>query len=386
VSNLLTNKVALFIADFGPGGAERVFANLARSLSAAGLEVDLVVGNLSGAAYLDQIPREVRVLDLGVRRVRWCLPALMRYLRRERPATLISARDHSNLAALLASRLARTGTRVIVTIHQTFSERMRRTQSLRYRLITRTLAWVVPWADGIVAVSRGAADHYARYAGIPRERIQVIHNPVISPRMADLARQPVDHPWFAPGQPGVVLGVGRLTPQKDFPTLLAAFALLRKTHDVRLLILGQGEERGRLEVLAQKLGVDAEVAMPGVVANPYAYMSRAVVFALSSAWEALPTVLIEALACGCPVVATDCESGPREILEGGWLGSLVPVGDPAALAAALGRVLDGAERHACDPAALKPFTEDESSRQYLELVAPDLEAVRKAKLGHLSGG
>jgi len=158
------------------------------------------------------------------------------------------------------------------------------------------------------------------------------------------AGQALNHAWFTPGEPPVVLGVGRLTQQKDFETLISAFDQLHKTRPARLLILGEGEERSHLESFVQEKGLANEVALPGFVQNPYTYMHRAAVFVLSSIWEGLPNSLIEALACGCPAVSTDCPSGPAEILDGGKYGHLVLMGNPDALAEAIGKVLDGDER------------------------------------------
>ena len=200
-----------------------------------------------------------------------------------------------------------------------------------------------PRADGVVAVSKGVADDLAVVIGLPRERITVIYNPVVTPELLQKAQEPIDHPWFHPGEPPVILGVGRLTKQKDFPTLIQAFALVRKERPARLIILGEGEDRYELEELIRKLGIASDVDMPGFVDNPYKYMAYSTVFVLSSAWEGLPTVLIEAMACGCPVVSTNCHSGPAEILENGKYGKLVAVGDAAGLAEAMVGTLDAPE-------------------------------------------
>jgi glycosyltransferase involved in cell wall biosynthesis len=197
-----------------------------------------------------------------------------------------------------------------------------------------------PWADAVTAVSDGVADDLARVSGLPRSAIVTTWNPVVSPSLSEAAAQPLEHAWFRPGEPPVVLGVGKLRPQKDFATLIDAFAKVRAKRPARLMILGEGVEEGRLRVRARRLDISADVALEGFVANPFAYMARAAVFALSSAWEGLPSVLIQAMACGCPVVSTDCPSGPSEILEGGARGPLVPVGDSDALAAAILRLLD----------------------------------------------
>jgi glycosyltransferase involved in cell wall biosynthesis len=192
-----------------------------------------------------------------------------------------------------------------------------------------------PWADAIVANSRGVAEDLMKLTGLPRDKIQVIYNPVVTPELFAKAEEPLDHPWFRPGEPPVILGVGRLTQQKDFPTLIRAFALVRKERPARLMILGEGEERPKLEALVRELRLEEDVALPGFVENPYKYMKRAAVFVLSSKWEGLPTVLIEALALGTQVIATNCPSGLEEVLEGGRWGRLVSVGDFAGLAQAI---------------------------------------------------
>src|SRR5262249_37227290 len=150
---------------------------------------------------------------------------------------------------------------------------------------------------------------------------------------------PLSHPWFAPGSLPVILGVGRLTWQKDFPTLIKAFALVRSRQPARLLILGEGEKRLELETIVKELGLAADVCLPGYVDNPFAYMHRCSAFVLSSASEGLPNSLIEAMACGAPVISTDCASGTAEILENGRYGPLVPVGDVEAMATAISATL-----------------------------------------------
>ena len=266
--------------------------------------------------------------------------ALTDYLRERCPVVLFAIGETANLLALTARRNAAAPVRVVVGLHAV-PDRWRwpeRTGRFRGRLAKRVMLRALPQADGIVAVSRGVAERWSRAARIPRARITTIHNPV-SPDLARRAEAVPDHPLvgplFGPEAPPVVLGVGRLTRQKDFPTLMRAFASVREERTARLLILGEGPERGRLERLAASLGLGGEVSFPGQVENPYAVMARAALLALSSRWEGLPLVMIEALACGCPVVSTDCPAGPAEILEDGRYGRLTPVGDPAALAEAI---------------------------------------------------
>jgi glycosyltransferase involved in cell wall biosynthesis len=227
-----------------------------------------------------------------------------------------------------------------------------------------------PFADAVVAVSSELADDLSAVAGLPRGLIRTVYNPVVGPELPALAAEPAGHPWLRPGGPPVVLGAGRLVEQKDFPTLLRAFALVRRERPARLVILGEGPAGARegLAALAAGLGVAADLDLPGFVANPYAYMARAAAFALSSLHEGLPGVLIQALACGCPVVSTDCPSGPREILDGGRYGRLVPVGDHEALARAILACLDdpsGREERVARAAA---FGLERAVDRYLELI------------------
>ena len=339
-----------------------MIVNLVQGIVQRGEPVDLALAVADGV-FLDQLPRQVRVVDLRARRLMGSLVPLIRYLRRERPRVLISSMSHANLVALWAVKLAGTGTPVMATVHNTMSESTGSNGGLERRLL-RTF---YPWATWIVAVSRGAADDLARTTGVPRSRVEVVYNPVITPAILALARHAPDHPWYAPGGPPVILGVGRLTRQKDFFTLVRAFAELRRRRCARLIILGDGEDRPGLEGLVAELGVHDDVSLPGFRDDAPAYMARSALFVLPSAWEGLPTVLIEALAVGTPVVSTDCPSGPREILQEGRLGALVPVGDAPALASAMERALD----HTDPPLpaeALTPFTLDAAVDHYLRLI------------------
>jgi glycosyltransferase involved in cell wall biosynthesis len=360
-----SGPIALFVPSVRGGGAERVVLNLAQGMGERGLPVHLVLTVTQGA-FQNQLPTAVRVVDLRGGRMLRTVGPLAAYLRKERPRVLVSSMSHANLVALLAAKLAGQGTPVIVTEHNTMS-RSAGESPLARRLWPVLLRGFYPWAASVVAVSRGAADDFARTSGFPRERVEVVYNPVITPEFTARARQAVDHPWFGPGEPPVILAVGRLTAQKDFPTLLRAFARLRRRCRVRLLILGEGEDRPVLEGLATELGVADDVAFPGFRENAMAYMAASALFVLASAWEGLPTVLIEALAAGTRVVSTDCPSGPREILQDGRLGALVPVGDAAALADAMNDALER-PADALPSGALTPFTRDAAVDHYLRLI------------------
>lgn len=364
-------KVALFLPNLAGGGAERVFALLAEGLADRGIDTEVVLVQAIGP-HLASVAAAVPVVDLNVSATRYSLLPLARYLRRRRPDVLVTALGHANIIAVWARWLARVRTVVVITHHLSLPP-SRSSAGARWWAGLRSRFY--PWADAIVAVSRDMAVELATGIGVPRDRIDVILNPVITPDLADQAAAPLEHPWFAPGQPPVLLGIGRLVPQKDFGTLLRAFALVRQQRPARLMILGEGEERPALEALARDLGLADDVAMPGFVSNPYPYLQGAATFVLSSLYEGLPTVLIEALALGTPVVSTDCPSGPREILEDGQHGRLVPIRDHAALAAAISLTLD--ETPAPVPAErLQEYRQADAVDNYLQLFTRVIAARR----------
>lgn len=307
---------------------------LANGIAARGYEVDIILARAEGP-YLADVSRYVRLVDLGATRVIASLPGLVRYLRQERPDAMLSALNYANVVAIIAKGLAQVSTRLVVSEHSNISLSKQFSRGLIPRLVFRLMAWVYPYADSIVAVSSGVADNLAQEIGLARESIKVIYNPVVTPALENFAQNPISHPWFEPGSPPVIMGVGRLSAIKDFTTLIKAFAIVRAQCPCRLIILGEGELRGKLETLIKKLDLESEVSLPGFMDNPWSYISRAAVFVLSSKGEGLPTVLIEAMACGCPVVSTDCPSGPGEILENGKWGRLVQVGNIDGLAAAI---------------------------------------------------
>jgi glycosyltransferase involved in cell wall biosynthesis len=360
-------RIALFLRTLGGGGAERVLLNLAQGFVEAGLNVDLV---LSAGEGLDlwQIPPKVRVVNLDAPRVSASLPALIGYLRRERPAAIIPSLHYANEVALLAKYLSGVPTKVLIPEHNVLSREIAfHEKGSRKHLIPLAVWLLYPLADAIVAVSKGVAEDLKTLTGLPKDRIHTIYNPVILPDLLERSQEPIDHPWFKPGEPPVILGVGRLEAQKDFPTLIRAFARIRQVLPARLMIIGWGPDRPKLESLIQELGIEADVDLPGFIGNPVPYMTKASVFALSSAWEGLPTVLIEAMAVGVPVVSTNCESGPDEILNHGQYGVLVPVGDDQILADAILKVLAG-QLKPVSPEWLEQFTLKSATQCYLDLL------------------
>ncbi len=272
---------------------------------------------------------------------------LAHYLRREKPAVLFAATHYLNIEAILAKRLASVPTRMVLSEHMHLSRWSVASEDWRRRYLPPLLQRMYREADAIVAVSNGVADDMATYIGIPRQSITTIYNPSVYPDLVAKAQEPLEHPWFAAGAPPVVLSVGRPGRQKDLPTLLRAFAQVRAQRSVRLIILGDvsGSDKSKrrrinLMALATDLGLAADVKLQGFVQNPFTYMARAAVLVLSSRYEGFGNVIVEALACGCPVVSTDCPSGPAEILDNGRFGLLVPVGDDTAMASAIDATLD----------------------------------------------
>jgi glycosyltransferase involved in cell wall biosynthesis len=361
-------KIAFFLPSLVGGGAERVCVNLAAGFLQHGFEVDIVLARSAGE-LLGNVPSGVRIVDLHTSRVLSALFPLTDYLRRERPAALISAPDHANLIALWAKILAGVNTAVVVTTHNQLSIIHRQTPKVQEKLYPYFLRLFQRYAAHIVAVSKGVADDLSRTAHIPRARISVIYNPAVRPELRELALQPLSHPWFADGQPPVILAVGRLTPQKDYPTLLRAFTILRTHRLTRLVILGDGKQHVKLNALSFQLGINSDVDFHGFDPNPYHYMSRSSVFVLSSAWEGFSVVLAEALACGAQIVSTDCPSGPAEILEGGKFGRLVPVGDEVAMSKAIEAALDSPIRTDLLRGRAEAFSVDVAVDKYLNVLS-----------------
>jgi glycosyltransferase involved in cell wall biosynthesis len=326
-------RLAFFLPGMYDGGAERIMLNLANGIISRGYPVDFVLARAEGP-FMDEVPESARLIDLKASRVLSSTPALVRYLRHERPTALLSIL-YANIIAVWAKRLAGIPIRVILGEHNTLSSVVKGGDEPRLRSYPSLARWFYPWADGIVAVSGGVADDLAQVIKIPRERIQVIYNPIVTKELFEKSKASIDHPWFRSGEPPVLLAVGRLTVQKAFDVLIGAFNQVRKDHRVRLLILGEGEDRPALEALIKEYGLNEEISLPGFLPNPYPYMAHAAAFILSSRWEGLPTVLVEAMALGAPIISTDCPSGPREILMDGKWGQLVAVDDPFSLATAI---------------------------------------------------
>ena len=401
------SRIAILTPSLAGGGAERIALYIAAGLLERGHEVDILLHRLV-CHYPDEVPGRVRLFSLSDRgdaetnarlervaavprplvstpapwRVRYPraalvsrvrrkqLPLLMStrlprwaagiaaYVDREQPSALLAMNILAVAAATMAASLVRRPPRVVAALHDVFrSGRLLRRARSSY-----------PYADAAVGVSRGVAAELAGIPGMSHDRIHTIYNPVLSPDLDRKALESAGHPWIDDPVRPVVLAIGRMKKVKDFSTLLSAFARLLAQRPAKLIVLGEGRLRPKLLSLAQRLRIAEHVDFPGFVKNPYAYLSRADLFVLSSRYESLSNVLIEALACGCPVVSTDCPVGPREILEGGRFGALVPVGDPEALAAAMARALDEPPRRDALRERASFFSVDRAVDRYEELL------------------
>ena len=301
-------------------------------------------------------------LLISTRLPRWAA-GVAAYVDRERPDALLAMNVLAVAAATMATRVAQRPLRTVATLHESLSRR---------RLLRRARC-SYPYADSVVGVSHGVSTEFAKITGLKCGHPQVIYNPVVSRSIARRSREPANHPWLDNPELPVILAIGKLNKKKDFGVLLAAFAQFLAHRPARLVVLGDGRTRPKLLALAKQLGIEESVDFPGFKENPFAFLAKANLFVLSSTHEALPTVLIEAMACGCPVVSTDCPFGPREILEEGRFGPLVPVGDPEALAAAMVRVLDAPPSRNVLRERGAWFSIDRAVDRYEALLLPDDE-------------
>ena len=401
--------IALFIKDLDGGGIQKVMLHLAEALLKRGHRVDLVVCQTRGP-FLEQIPSEVNCIKLEMTalwRARFLAlladykgfksllrPVLMaakpsdtlkyfqglvNYLSANKPQAVLSASPFLNIVTVLACKLAKSNARVVISEHldlrHLHTAIPAKAKKWRHKYLPQLMYHYYPQADAIVTVSDGVADSLAEFSRLPRRLMQTIYNPVVPDNIDEISQEKVDHPWFQQTAIPVVLAVGRLTQQKDFHTLLRAFAIARKQMPVRLVILNgtlnpqrDDESRQELNALATELALQNDVQLLEFKTNPYKYMAHASVLAVSSIFEGFGNVIAEALACGCPVVSTNCPSGPAEILDNGKYGKLVPVSDPHALAAALVETLKNPPQTPDLRARGRMFSVDQAVQKYEKLL------------------
>jgi glycosyltransferase involved in cell wall biosynthesis len=342
-------RIVLFGPTLGEGGADRVMLTLLENLDRSRCTPTLVLVRREGA-WIDRIPADVRVIDLGLRRLLYAAPPLARVLRAEEPDVVMCLYGGANVIAVAAHRLARSRSRLVLSERHPVRRPGFEFRDLFEVPLKRAL---YPRADLVTAVSEGVARDLRDILGLRSDRVLTVYNPVLGPELLSLARAPLDHPWFHDAAVPAIVAAGRLVGQKDYPTMLRALARLRARTATRLVILGTGPERPALEALATELGIEHDVAFVGFDPNPFRWMARARLLMQSSESEGLPGTLIQSLGCGTPVVATDCDHGPREIVSDGVNGFLVAVGDADALADRAGRLLaDAALRDRMSIAAL----------------------------------
>lgn len=357
-------RLTLFATHLHTGGAERVFVNLAAGLVACGAQVEVVLVRAEGA-MLALLPPGIPVVGLGGRTA-CAAPALARHLLARRPGALIAFLEQANIAAVIARRLAwRWSGRLAITEHACFSQHRLRPHSWSHRATLALAPLAYRDADVLIGVSEGATGEWRARLG-DRVACRTIHNPVVDDAFSARMAAPAPHPWFTDGAPPLI-AVGRLSPEKDQATLLRALAEPRLAA-CRLVVVGDGPERQRLEALAAGLGLGARVAFTGALADPLPAIARAALLINPSRYEGFGNVLVEALACGTPVVATDCPFGPHEILGGGRWGGLVPVGDPAALAAGIAAALAAPRDRANLQARAQHFHQRRIAGRYLALL------------------
>jgi glycosyltransferase involved in cell wall biosynthesis len=362
-------RLGIVVSFSGTGGVEGNMCKLIPALLETGVAVDLL------GIFKTPVPPPLqfrhprfRLIDLGVKHSLLIVPALMRYLQEHPITPLLVAKDRAIRSAIVARALSATRNRLVGQLNTNLSAALAERSTLQRFWRTWPMRWFYPHIDAVVCVSQGVAEDTHQLTGLPMDRLPVIRNPVIDADLYEKSREPLDHPWFQSSDAPLILGAGRLTRQKDFPTLIRAFARLRSERSCRLAILGEGPDRDALTRLVQTLGLADDVLLPGHVDNPFAWMAKSRLFVLSSCWEGSGNVLTEAMALGIPVVSTDCPSGPSEMLAGGLHGPLVPVGDEAALAEAMTRTLKHPQPAEFLQHAVREYRADVSARRYLKIL------------------
>lgn len=327
-------RLAVLISFSGQGGVERMVMNLLRQFARySGLEIDLLLIRAQGP-HLANIPANVNVIHLKAQHTLTSIPELIGYLRSRRPEAMLVAKDRAGRAALLAKLIARVKTRIVIRLGTNLSTALEQRSTFNRWLRTMPMRFLYPMAHKIIAVSEGVKQDTIALAHIAANTVAVVRNPVITAAMIESATEAAPHDWLNEDIP-VVLGIGRLSRQKDFPTLINAFAKARKHRELRLIILGEGGDRVALQALIDELGISDVVAMPGFDVNPYRWLAYVDLFVLSSLWEGSPNALTEALALGIPSISTRCPSGPNETLDEGRYGKLLSMGDDDAMAEAI---------------------------------------------------
>ncbi|MGE7636516.1 glycosyltransferase [Peribacillus frigoritolerans] len=363
-------NVTMFIPSMTGGGAERIVANLLNNFDPNFYNLSLVVLK-SGTSY--QLPRYVKVDVLRSNNLKSVLPELINYFKNNKIDLLISHMSLTNIVALLAMRTSKRKFPIIAVEHSTASIKYKSEGAIR-RFIPMLMKFTYRWAERIVCVSKASSQDLTSILKFENNKILTIYNPVVSDEIIKKKNEDVHHKWLDNTNLKVIIGIGRFEKVKNFPLLIDSFNKVYETNNkTRLLILGEGKERQVLEEKIADLHLEEVIDMPGFVSNPYAYLGKASLFVLSSNFEGLPTVIIESLACGTPIVSTDCPSGPREILNNGEYGKIVPVNNVEALAQAILEQLNTKHNNKRLEDRANDFTIEKSVSNYNELIKSILE-------------
>jgi glycosyltransferase involved in cell wall biosynthesis len=335
------NKKIAFFTPTLDGGVGKVITNLIENLYKEKIDIDLLVVK-SDDSKLKPFNGKCKVFNFKKERAFQSFLSLGSYLKEKTPNILISFIFHANLLSILARFFFSPKTKLVISEHIALKNALKSLPFFKKIFLSFLIKNLYPHADCIVTVSEGAAKQIEELISSKyKSKITVIYNPVIDEKIFKMAQQLIDHPWFKEGRKfKIVLSIGRITAQKDFITLVRAFKFVREKINAKLVILGDGEEREKLEKEIRKLNLQNEILLPGFVENPYPYFKNSDIFVLSSRYEGLSNVLIEALAFGLPIVSTDCPAGPREVLENGKYGLLVPVGNYKKMAEAIIAILN----------------------------------------------
>lgn len=337
--NPSSRKIGLILSSLHGGGAEKMMLNLASEFVKQDIQVDLILSTKSGD-YLDQVPSKVRIVNLEAHRLAKSLIPLIKHLRSNEYDCILSTGTGMNIISCLVKHFSQMDARLVIRVQNTVSRSVKTGSRPEHWLLPYFVKLLFPRADRVVAISEGVKADLTNFTSVDSSKVDVIYNPVVTDELYNLANKQPNHKWFEEIEDSIIIGAGRLIPEKNFETLIRAFNNFLNENQGRLIILGKGPEKSALVQLTQKLDIDEMVDFAGFVDNPYAFMNHADLFAQSPATEGFGNVLVEAMACGTPVVSTDCPHGPAEILNFGQYGPLVPVGDDIALAKAIEWVLE----------------------------------------------
>lgn len=371
-------KILFVTISLEAGGAERVMILLLKALNREKFHPLLALFKKEGP-FLEEVPEDIAIFDLQKKGRFDFFGLIMRLsgiIRKEKPDAVVSFQEYSNVLVLIARFLSWSRTKFIVSERTHLSVWLLENDP-NGKIKMNFHKYLYPKADRIIAVSRGVQDDLEKFLKISENKIRVIHNPVDLAYINREKHHLPKHPWYKIKKMPIVISAGRLIKSKGYVDLLDAFALVRQRTPARLVILGEGEERNFLEARAVELGVSNDVAFVGFQLYPYPFIAHADVFVLSSYLEGFPNVLLEAMACGTPVISTDCPSGPSEIITEGADGLLVSVGDTFAMAKAMERlILNVPLRIKFAEAAkkvVKKFSVSSITKQYEQAITDSLD-------------